>query len=296
MAIGYAIKEGIRGMGRAKLASFTSTFSLFIAVLLLGMLARGAYNIYDLSLTLKKAIEIEVFLQNVNEISIKNIGNTIAENPYVSSVDYISKDSAKTIFLQDFGTENNPLVDIDFLPASYKVKLKDAATVQGVDDLIATIKPLPGVDEIRFNRQLMEILETRFQTFVLAGTIISALIALAAIILIFNTIRLTIYAKRNLIRAMKLIGATNSFIRRPFIYEGFIQGIIAGILSVFTLAIFFSHILPALIPQFAVLKWPLDQWYYLSGAMIVFAIVLAWAGSRWAARKFLQDQLQERSI
>lgn len=296
MAIGYAIKEGIRGIGRAKLASFTSTFSLFIAVLLLGMLGRGAYNIYDLSLTLKKAIEIEVFLQNVNDISIKNIGNAIAENPYVSEVHFISKDSAKTIFLQDFGKENNPLVDIDFLPASYKVRLKDAATVQGVDDLIAQVQPLPGVDEIRFNRQLMEILETRFQTFVLAGAIISALIALAAIILIFNTIRLTIYAKRNLIRAMKLIGATNAFIRRPFIYEGFIQGLIAGIASVGTLAVFFSHLLPALIPQFATLKWPLGQWYYLSAAMLGFSIILAWAGSRWAARKFLKDQLQERSI
>lgn len=296
MAIGYAIKEGIRGMGRAKLASFTSTLSLFIAVLLLGMLTRGAYNIYDLSLTLKKAIEIEVFLQDVNEISIKNIGSSIQENPYVSQVSFISKDSARTIFLKDFGAENNPLVDIDFLPASYKVKLKDAATVQGVDDLIATIEPLPGVDEIRFNRQLMEILETRFQTFVLAGLIVSSLIALAAIILIFNTIRLTIYAKRNLIRAMKLVGATNSFIRRPFIYEGFIQGLIAGVASVLTLALFFSHILPALIPQFSTLKWPLEQWYYLSAAMILFAITLAWAGSRWAARKFLKDQLQERSI
>lgn len=294
MAFGYAFKEGLRGMYRTKLASLTSTFSLFIAVLLLGILARGAFNVYDLSLSLKKAIEVEVFLMDVNEISIRNIGVTIEDDPYVEKFTYISKDSAKAIFLEDFGTDNNPLIELDFLPASYKIKLKEAATLQGVDALIAKLEPLAGVDEIRFNRALMEVLESRFQTFVLAGSTISLLIALAAIFLIFNTIRLTIYAKRNLIRAMKLIGATNRFIRRPFLYEGLLQGFLAGIASLASLMVFFSHLLPAFIPQFNNLKWPYGPWYYLGTAMILFSILLAWTGSRWAARKFLKDQLHER--
>lgn len=294
MSFRYAFKEGLKGISRTKLASLTSTFSLFIAVLLLGILARGAFNIYDLSLSLKKAIEVEVFLQDVNQISIRNIGVTIEDDPYVESFTYISKDSAKSIFLRDFGTENNPLIELDFLPASYKVKLKEAATLQGVDALIEKLKPMPGVDEVRFNRSLMEVLESRFQTFVLAGSIISLLIALSAIFLIFNTIRLTIYAKRNIIRAMKLIGATNRFIRRPFLYEGLLQGFLAGIAAVGSLFVFFSQLLPAFIPQFSDLKWPYGPWYYLALTMILFSMLLAWLGSHWAARKFLKDQLQER--
>lgn len=293
MSLGYSLKEGLRGMKRTKLASLTSTFSLFIAVLLLGILARSAFNIYDLTLSLKKAIEVEVFLEDVNENSIRNVGRVIEKNPFVSELTYVSKDSAKALFIRDFGTENNPLIELDFLPASYKVRIHQNATLNSVDDLVAMVSDMPGVDEVRFNRALMEVLESRFQTFVLAGGIVSVLIALAAIILIFNTIRLTIYAKRNLIRAMKLIGATNGFIRRPFLYEGSLQGIIAGGLAFAALLGFFNNVLPAFIPQFSGLKWPFGQWYYLAASMLIFSIFLAWLGSYWAARRFLQDQIQE---
>lgn len=295
MAFSYAFKEGLRGMTRAKLASFTSTFSLFIAVLLLGILARGAFNIYDLTLSLKKSIEVEVFLQEVNDTSIRNIGRTIEDNPYVDQLIYISKDSAKAIFLQDFGTDNNPLIELDFLPASYKVQLKQNATLGGVEDLIAQVQEMPGVDEVSFNRALMEVLESRFNTFVLAGAIITALIMVAAVILIFNTIRLTIYAKRNLIRAMKLIGATNRFIRRPFLYEGVFQGLIAGLAAFGVLLLFFNKVLPAFIPQFSGLKWPYDLWYYQAIAMLVFAVILAWIGALWATRRFLKSNIVDHS-
>src|SRR5690625_6352349 len=75
------------------------------------------------------------------------------------------------------------------------------------------------VEDVRFNLDLLETIEERTETFLIAGASIGVFILLVAIILVFNTIRLTIYAKRDLIRAMKLVGATNAFIRRPFLVE-----------------------------------------------------------------------------
>jgi cell division transport system permease protein len=108
-------------------------------------------------------------------------------------------------------------------------------------------------------------------------------------ILVFNTIRLTIYAKRDLIKAMKLVGATNGFIRRPFVVEGIIQGLIAGLLSIGVMYAIFHYLLPEYLPQLGVLEWPFGRWYYLCGAMLLLAIFMGFWGSQWAARRFIKE-------
>src|SRR5699024_6132686 len=107
--------------------------------------------------------------------------------------------------------------------------------------------------------------------------------------LVFNTIRLTIYAKRDLIKAMKLVGATNGFIRRPFVIEGILQGLIAGTFAVIVMYIGFQFVLPEYIPQFGILDWPFGRWYYLSGAMLLLSVFMGLWGSQWAARRFIKE-------
>jgi len=114
------------------------------------------------------------------------------------------------------------------------------------------------------------------------------LILLASMILVFNTIRLTIYAKRKLIKAMKLVGATNAFIRRPFVVEGLIQGMIAGLFSVLVMYLSFQYLLPKYVPQFGILEWPFGRWYYLCGGMILISLFMGFWGSQWAARRFIK--------
>lgn len=132
-------------------------------------------------------------------------------------------------------------------------------------------------------------MESRFRTVATIGGGLGVLILLAALILVFNTIRLTIYAKRSLIKAMKLVGATNAFIRRPFVIEGVIQGMVAGALAIGTMYVTFQYILPQYVPQFGVLAWPFGRWYYLCGAMMLLAIFMGFWGSQWAARKFIKE-------
>lgn len=289
MSLGYIIKEGIAGFKRARLASFTSIFSLFIAVLLLGVLARVSYSAYDVAQNLKKSIDVEIFLAELDDRSTNQLRNRLEEKELVQEVTFISKDSAAAIFKQEFGSGGGSLADLKFLPASFRLTIHPDAEVDSVSALVEEIQEYSGVDEVQFNRQLLELLESRFETVAAVGGGLVLLILLASVILVFNTIRLTIYAKRNLIKAMKLVGATNSFIRRPFVIEGLIQGIIAGVLSVIVIFLLFQYLLPEYVPQFSVIEWPFGRWYYLSGAMLLLAMMLGYWGSQWAARRFIRE-------
>lgn len=288
MSLGYIFKEGIAGMRRARLASFTSIFSLFIAVLLLGILGRVSYNAYEVGQSLKQSIDVEVFLRDLDNRSTDDLRERFENNDLVQEVHYISKDSAAAIFKKEFGEGGSSLAELKFLPASFRLNMSTDADIAKVDSLVSQIKDYKGVEEVRFNQQLLQLLQTRFKTVATMGGGLVLLILLASLILVFNTIRLTIYAKRGLIKAMKLVGATNAFIRRPFVLEGAMQGLIAGVLAIGIMYVAFHWLLPEYLPQFGVLEWPFGKWYYLCGAMLLLAVIMGLLGSQWAARRFIK--------
>lgn len=283
------MKEGFAGLKRARLAAFTSIFSLFVAVLLIGVLARIGFNAYEVSQLLRQQVEVEVFLDNLDEQSTFELRTEIENKPIVAELQYVSRDSASKIFREEFGIGADALADLNFLPASFKLNISEQASVADVEQLVAEISALPGIDDVRFNLALLQVLEARTEQLALVGSAIGLFILLVAMILVFNTIRLTIYAKRDLIRAMKLVGATNSFIRRPFLFEGIIQGMIAGVMAAGLVFLIFEWILPNFISQIGVLGWPYGRWYFLTGGVLLLSIIMGWLGSRWAARRFIRE-------
>ncbi len=289
MSLGYVLREGVAGLSRARLAAFTSIFSLFVAVLLIGVLSRVGFNAYEVSQLLRQQVEVEVFLQNIDDQTTRELERRIRNNPIVAELNYISRDSASKIFQQDFGMGSETLAELSFLPASFRIVVNDESNSEEIGSMVAEISGYSGVDEVRFNQTLLQMLESRTEILMGAGSAIGIFILFVAMILVFNTIRLTIYAKRDLIRAMKLVGATNSFIRRPFIIEGIAQGVIAGLFASLFLLVLFQWIVPEFVPQVGLLSWPFGRWYYLIGAVIALAVVMGWWGSRWAARKFIRE-------
>ncbi|TVQ73579.1 MAG: ABC transporter permease [Balneolaceae bacterium] len=289
MSIAYVFKEGVSGFRRTKLASFTSVTALVIAVLLVGLLARVGYNAYQVVNALKQSIEVEVFLLDVSQERTNRIASDLRGYPLVTDAEYVSKEEAERIFREQFGTEGESLADLNFLPASFRLHFEPEATATDIRAIITEIEQFQGVDEVVFNQQLLETLEERLELLVLAGAGIGLLILFTAVVLVFNTIRLTIYAKRNIIRTMKLVGATNSFIRRPFLLEGFLQGILAAVIATALHWLLFEVVIPVYLPQFGVLAWPFERWYYLIGAMALLSLVMGLWGSRWATRKFISQ-------
>jgi cell division transport system permease protein len=288
MSLRYIIAEGIAGIKRARLAAFTSIFSLFIAILLLGILARVSYNAYQIAQSMRSSIDIEVFLMDVDDRTRNQIRYKLNNKSSITEVHYISKDSAAQIFRSQFGSEGGELTGLDFLPASFRLEMNEEATSDTINTLVEDIRQYRGVEDVKFNQRLLRMLENRFDNVVKIGSGVAALILFAALVLVFNTIRLTIYAKQNLIKSMKLVGATNKFIRRPFIIEGIIQGIIAGALAVGFVYLLFNIMLPSFLPQVGLLEWPFGKWYYLSSAMLLVAVLMGYLGSRWAAQKFIR--------
>lgn len=289
MSLRYVLKEGVAGLKRARLAVFTSTFSLFIAVFLIGILVWVGYHAWGVAQDLRSQVEVEVFLEDIDDQSLAEIRNRLEELEMVEELVYISRDSAATIFQEEFGYGSESLASISFLPASFTVTLQGDARIDDVDLMVADVGTWPGVDEVRFNMALLQMLQSRIETALLVGGGLTLLIVFAAVVLVFNTIRLTIYAKRDLIRAMKLVGATNGFIRRPFLVEGLFQGLIAGVVASGLLYLLFTLAVPVWVPQAADLGWPYGEWYYLAGSMVVAALIMGWWGSHWASRKFIRD-------
>jgi cell division transport system permease protein len=289
MSLGYVVKEGMAAFRRAPLATVTSITALMLAVLMLGILGRLAFNAYKVAQSLKQTISVEVFLKDIGDRQTHDLQSTLQKEGPVDHVTYISKDSAAAVFRRDFGSGGAGLANLGFLPASFRLHIKEDATPDQISSMVSNIKKMEGVEAVQFNRYLLELLQKRIHTLVLAGSGIGVIILLVSVLLVFNTIRLTIYAKRGLIKAMKLVGATNGFVRRPFLVEGIIQGIIAGIISTGLVWLFFQYAVPVLIPQFGILSWPYGEWYYQAGAMLLLAIILGFWGSRLAARKFIKD-------
>lgn len=289
MSLGYVVKEGMAAFRRAPLATITSITALMLAVLMLGILGRLAFNAYKVAQSLKQTISVEVFLKDIGDHQTHDIQTTLQKETPVEQVTYISKDSAAAVFRHDFGADGAGLANLGFLPASFRLQIKKNATPDQISSMVSKIKKMSGVEAVKFNRLLLELLQKRIHTLVLAGIGIGIIILFVSVLLVFNTIRLTIYAKRGLIKAMKLVGATNGFVRRPFLVEGIIQGIVAGVISAGLVWLFFQYAVPVLIPQFGILSWPYGEWYYQAGVMLLLAIILGFWGSRLAARKFIKD-------
>lgn len=289
MNVAYLLREGFAGLRRTPLAALTSMFSLFLAVLMIGVLARVGFNLYEVAEFLKSRVEIEVFLEDIDRQSEREIQQRIEEEGLIQSVRYVSRDEASQIFQQEFGMGGEALASLNFLPASLKVDPVRGATVAQVDSLSGVMSRLPGVADVRFNLALLKTIERRTGQLAVAGGALALFVLFTAMILVFNTIRLTIYAKRDLIRAMKLVGATHRFIRGPFVVEGVLQGGIAGALSLAVLVGGFDVLLPRFVSRADMLGWPLGEWYFLSGGLFLFALWLGWAGSFWAARRFIRD-------
>lgn len=290
MSLGYSIKEGFAGFGRTKLASATSTFSLFIAVLLAGFLTRGGYALYSLALDLTDEVQMEIFFAPISDDRIQEFGDYIEEQPWVESIIFTSKETASERFRAEFGDGfgSEALAELDFLPASYTVTMTPDTPIEEIQRQVERLEGFQEVDDIAFNAALYQQLRSRVDQSIWVGISVASVILLASIWLVFNTIRLTIYAKRDTIKAMKLVGATNAFIRRPFVIEGVLQGWIGSVLAFGLLDALFRWAVPLAIPQMGIIPWPLGAWYYLAASMLLLGTLIGLLGSTIASHRFIR--------
>ncbi|UCF64936.1 MAG: ABC transporter permease [bacterium] len=284
MRLFFFLKEGVIGLRRARLSATISIISLTLALTLIGIFMLTGLNMKDVIYRFYRQIEIEVFLEpNLSNQDRNRLKQEIQRFPQIGEIDYISREDALKEFQEIFGEDLQSIISENPLPASYRIVISsDYSNPATVDQLARDISTLEGVQEVIYQKEIIRFLH-KYLRLGIAVTFIFAMILLIIItILIFNTIRLTIYARRNIIQIMKLVGATNYFVKGPFIAEGFLQGIIGGLLSSAILWGMGEIIKGAIFPQLLITP-------YLYAFIVGTGVLLSLIGSQISVNKYLQD-------
>jgi cell division transport system permease protein len=287
--LGYSVREGINSFRRAQFSTFASTSAIVVTLALIGVFTLLGYHASGVTAWLKQEVgEIEVFLTAHGESQVATLRTTIFNHPAVDSVTFISRQDAEKIFMEEFGEEGDVFLGESFLPPSLKVHVKpEFATVDNLTQLVAYLWEQAGVDDVTFNRPLLVRVQANLRLFTLVSITIAIVVILASLFLVLKTIRLSIYARRLLIRTMKLVGATDGFIQRPFLVEGMIQGLIGGVIASIILVLFNSFLVDY-ISLLQVRPWPGGTAVIPVVLLLVAGIVIGWLGSRFATRRFIK--------
>ena len=229
--INYLIGEGLRNIFKNKKSTMSSLMIMCATMLVFGLFFVIGENINAFVANVAEAQEIRVNLKtDATEEEIEEVGNEILEIEGVKNAEYVSKEEAISYMEDLLGSDAVAEYKERYIfPVAYNVTLKDLSLNDGVQ---AAIKEIPQVDNIVSSNQVIAqiIRLAKGVKYVTAGILI--LLVIISVSIISNTIKLTVHARRKEISIMKYVGATNSFIRWPFLVEGVIIGVISGLLSV----------------------------------------------------------------
>ena len=230
----YLVSEGLKNVWRHKMTTFTAVFSLFLALYFVGLLATAGENTRSILQYLRSKYKIEVFFkQNVDLKMAKKVSDSILEIKGIRSSTVINKDDAVRIFKDQFGEDILGILGYNPLPISAVVNLKrNSEELLNVTPIVNGIKRMEGVEEVRYQGHLIKKIERTYSRFMKVFPWLAMVFITVAILVIYNTVKLSIYSRKELINSLKLIGATKLFIQMPFIFEGLIDGVLATIISV----------------------------------------------------------------
>ena len=296
LRIGYNIRQALQQIWRNKGMSTASVFAITAMLLILGLFFVITVNINLFTEMLKNNYnEVEVFLNDdVKKSDAENIMKKIDAEPGVKSSAYRSKTEAMTIMKARWG-ENSYLLDSlgdNPLPSSIVVTVDSMSTA---DNVIKMVKGTDGVEDVKYYQETVKKL-TKITNFLkLAAMIIMVFLIIVSIVVVSNTIKLTVFARAKEIEIMKYIGATNWFIRGPFLIEGILIGVISSAVSAVATFFIYREIISLVGKQFmTIMSSPLVPAGYLSVNLILIFLAIGVSigacGSIVSMRKFLDTK------
>lgn len=287
MSFAYTMRESFSGFSRAKISSLLSVATIGISLILVGIFAAVTINASRLIDSLRSRLDMEAFLtEPVTDEEVADLQSRITAVEGVDRAVFVSKDEAMKIFKQDTGDDITKVLDFNPLPPSFKITLKEpyrtSSKTLAIHDRVSAIQ---GVDTVLYRRALLELIDQRSVSINKVMLGLGVAVSLTAIFLVANTIRLTIAAKRRLIRTMELVGATRGFIRRPFIIEGVVQGFIGGLAAAGLMYLLFEYATKLASEEFApYLRMP--PLFY--AAVVGTGMLLGLAGSLVSVLRFVR--------
>lgn len=287
----YFVRESFSSLRHNGLMSIASVSTVALSLLILGMFLIMVLNLNHMASALESQVQISVYLQDgMNDRDMREVGTRITKFPGVVQVNFVGKEEAMARFKQRLGEQQGLLTvlgDANPLPNAFEVKVDRPESVKPVAEAVAKLK---GVENARFGQEIIEQLFALTRMIRLFGLALIVFLALAALFIISNTIRITVFARRKEIGIMKYVGATDSFIRWPFLIEGMILGSVGAVIAVFLLVeaytllteqIYQKLVFLPLIPKYPFLT-------YVSILLVVAGTVIGALGSTISLRRFMK--------
>jgi cell division transport system permease protein len=293
MRVGFFLREALRGLRRSSAPALAALLTVLLTALVLGVFIPIVQATTGTANEVRGRVVLDVYVkEGASPAERSELQRGLEGTANVKSVDYISKSEA----LEELGRkvtdtdEKIELLGINPLPDLFRVTPEDPDELHVIEEsLVAGGEPqLAAVDDVR-NREgeTDKILSATALVKALAAGL-AALLVFASIALVANTIRLSIFARRREVEVMKLVGATNWFIRWPFVIEGVIVGFLGGLLAVLLLAIAKQTFIDPLSDDFALLAAPETiDFPLLVGLLMVACVAVSALGSGLTLRRFL---------
>ncbi len=252
--IRYFVRRALRNMRQWPLLCSAAVLTMAVALATVASFFLVVLNIEQLAASWTQEVQVVAYLEkSPKPQELPGLLQTLQAFPELETARFVSQDEALKRFRKRLGEDASLLegVDRNILPASFELGLKkEFRNQKGIDQVIKRLESTIEVDELRYGQQWLE----RFNTFVdmlrFVGMVLGGFLLFAALFIVSNTIKLTLYARRDELEIMALVGATMRFIKIPFLLEGALQGFAGGLLALVFLAGSFKILIEQSIKSF----------------------------------------------
>jgi len=266
---------------------FSVVLSIFLVLFLLGTLGLFVINSKKLSDNFKQEIPMTVFFEKeASQESVDKFGSFILNKNYINTAVYITKEQAAEQHQKDLGEDFVEHLGANPLSDSYDIRLKaDYVVSDSLNKIVDELKEQSEVKSVNYDNILVEMVNENIRKISLWILVITGFFCLIAVLLINSSLRLSIYSNRFIIKTMQMVGATKSFIRRPFIWRNIKLGIVGSLLAMIALYSGLYYI-DKRFPQFG-LATDYVSIGIVFGGVLLFGILITWISTFFATQRFL---------
>ncbi len=293
------IKYGFQQFSRNSLLSAATVAVMIMALMVLLSINVFSYLTDQTILALKDKIDISAYFKSdVSEDEVLRVKRSLEGLPEVKTVEYVSRDKALEIFRSRHSEDATITAAIEQLSdnplsAALNIKANNPGQYAAISEYLSSTSLTPIVEKVSFfeNKTVIEHLARIIDTVQKAGTILAIFLSIIAGLVVFNTIRIAIYSSRDEIGIMRLVGASNLFVRGPYVVAGILYGIAAGGLSVLLAlpaVLFISPYLKIFIPEVNLQGHFFENIHIMLLTQMGFGIALGVLSSYWAMRRYLK--------
>jgi cell division transport system permease protein len=266
--LGYYIREGFSGLRRGGSGSAGAVLTVVLSILVLGVVLLVVRNLQVLVEEARAEVEVEAYVAGEpTATELSYIETTITGLPGVEAVRYVSKAEALEELRVMLGEDQYLLSEIE---------APDYRTDERLAQTALQLELVPGVTRVSYGREWVESLSEIVRIAGLGGLVIGGVLALASVLVVGNAVALSVYMRREEITILKIVGATHGFIRRPFVVEGFLVGILGGAIGVLLVYVLYATV-GRLVGASTFLPW--EWWLGLVGLGALVGVI----GSFFAA-------------